>query len=212
MVEAVAAEAGGARLTKIDLKTNDRFGEENSMIRKVKVTPTISGTGRILSIVLSGLILFFVTDSSAEPKQEEAQNVNASQQTYFDTPDQAVNALLEVLKNDDDTAMLKIFGPEYEDEIIQSDRAGTRANRLQVYQAAEEMWVLQDEGNDKKILVIGKEVWPMPIPLVREEKGWRFHTAEGIEEIINRRIGRNELSAIEVCRYYLAAQKQFASG
>jgi len=185
--------------------------KENSMIRKVKITPTISGTGRILSIVLSGLILFFVTDSSAEPKQEEAQNVNASQQTYFDTPGHAVSALLEALKNDDDKVILNIFGPEYEDEIVQSDRAGTRANRMEVYRASEEMWVLQDEGNDKKILVIGKEVWPMPIPLVKEEKGWRFYTAEGIEEIINRRIGRNELSAIEVCRYYLAAQKQFAS-
>jgi len=171
----------------------------------------ISCTSRILFIVLGGLIVFFVADSSAEPKQEEAQNVNASQQTLFDTPDQAVSALLEALKNDDDKAILNIFGHEYEDEIVQSDRAGTRANRMQVYRAAEEMWIFQDEGNDKKILVVGKEVWPMPIPLVKEEKGWRFNTAEGIEEIINRRIGRNELSAIEVCRYYLTAQKQFAS-
>ena len=185
--------------------------KENSMSRKVKKTPRISCTGRILSIVLAGWIIFSATDCLAEPKQEATQHANANKQALFDTPDQAVNALLEALKNDDDKVILNIFGPEYENLLIQSDRVGTRANRMQAYQAAEEMWVLRDEGNNKKILVVGKEVWPMPIPLVKEEKGWRFHTAEGIEEIINRRIGRNELSAIEVCRYYLTAQKQFAS-
>jgi hypothetical protein len=181
------------------------------MSQKMKKTPRISCTGRILSIILGGLLVLAASDCLAESKQEVTQQSKADHQTFFDTPDQAVNALLEALKNDDDKAMLKIFGPEFEDVIALRDRVETQANRMRVYRAAEEMWILRDEGNNKKIFVVGKEVWPMPIPLVEEGKGWRFNTAEGIEEIIHRRIGRNELSAIEVCRYYLTAQKYFAT-
>jgi hypothetical protein len=61
------------------------------------------------------------------------------------------------------------------------------------------------------VVVIGKEAWPFPIPLVRSGDDWRFYTAEGIEEISNRRIGADELRAIAVCRDYIAAQRQYAA-
>jgi len=187
------------------------------MSKNVKENPMIICSHRIFSIVFAGLVALSVASNTVTPNQavaqqaEEEQQAVPDRQTFFETPDQAVNALLEAAKNDDNEALLNIFGHEYEYVINQSDRAGTRANRMQSYRAAQEMLTLRDEGNDKKILVIGKEVWPFPIPLVKEEKGWRFDTEEGMEEIINRRIGLNELSAIEVSRYYLTAQKEVAS-
>ena len=82
-----------------------RCGKENSMSKKVKYTPMISCAGRILAIVLGGLMVLSAADCSASPKQEVAQQSKAGQQTFFDTPDQAVSALLEALKNDDDKAI-----------------------------------------------------------------------------------------------------------
>jgi len=194
------------------------------MSKKIKKTLVTLCTGRILSIVLAGLVGLPLASCAGAPKSEAkhpsgetqqatgvTEQAKANHQTFFETPDQAVNALLDAAKNDDNEAMLNIFGHEYEYVINQSDRAGTRANRMQAYRSAQEILTLRDEGNGKKILVIGKELWPMPIPLVKEEKGWRFNTEEGIEEIINRRIGLNELSAIEVSQFYLTAQKEFAS-
>jgi hypothetical protein len=181
------------------------------MSKKIYKIPMITYPGIILQVVFAGLIVLSVVGGAVAQQQGVAQQTDVNPQTFFETPDQAVNALLEAAKNDDNEAMLNIFGHEYEYVINQSDRAGTRANRIQAYRSAQEMLTLRDEGNDKKILVIGKELWPMPIPLVKEEKGWRFNTEEGIEEILNRRIGLNELSAIEVCGYYLTGQKDFAS-
>jgi len=70
--------------------------------------------------------------------------------------------------------------------------------------------ILRKDTADRVVLVIGPDAWPFPIPLVRSGNDWRFYTAEGIEEIVNRRIGADELKAIAVCRDYLAAQRQYA--
>jgi hypothetical protein len=70
---------------------------------------------------------------------------------------------------------------------------------------------LRKETTDRAVVLIGPDAWPFPIPLVRSGTDWRFHTAEGIEEIVNRRIGANELTTIAACRFYLAAQRQYAS-
>ncbi len=66
-------------------------------------------------------------------------------------------------------------------------------------------------GNDRRVLLIGEQAWPLPIPLVREQGAWRFATEQGIEEIVNRRIGANERNAIGVLQAYLDAQKEYAS-
>ena len=76
--------------------------------------------------------------------------------------------------------------------------------------AAAEGWQLTDEGPDHKVLVIGNESWPFPVPLVSESGRWRFDTEAGTEEVITRRIGRNELAVIDTCRTYVAAQRLYA--
>jgi hypothetical protein len=76
--------------------------------------------------------------------------------------------------------------------------------------AAAEKWALVDAPQGRKTLVIGHEDWPFPVPLVKDAAGWRFDTAAGKEEIITRRIGGNELAAIDTCRAYVTAQQRYA--
>jgi hypothetical protein len=76
--------------------------------------------------------------------------------------------------------------------------------------AAREHWELVSQGPNRMTLVIGNERWPFPVPLVKDAAGWRFDTAAGKEEVLTRRIGRNELAVIETCRAYVAAQQRYA--
>ena len=71
--------------------------------------------------------------------------------------------------------------------------------------------MLKEPGTDRRVLLIGDEAWPVPIPIVREGERWRFATEEGEDEIVNRRIGGNERNAIYVLRAYIAAQREYAS-
>jgi hypothetical protein len=76
--------------------------------------------------------------------------------------------------------------------------------------AVAEKWRLVDDTANHKTLVIGNEEWPFPVPIVKDASGWRFDTAAGKEEIIARRIGRNELATIDTCRAYVTAQRRYA--
>ncbi len=140
-----------------------------------------------------------------------AQAAVAETQMHFETPEAAVEALLMALKNNDDGALTALFGAEYADRLISKDKVAARETRERLYEVAQKALVLRKDTADRVILVIGPDAWPFPIPLVRSGTDWRFYTAEGIEEIANRRIGADELKAIAVCRDYIAAQRQYAS-
>jgi hypothetical protein len=128
----------------------------------------------------------------------------------FASPEAAVDALVKAAKAGTIDELLPLFGPEAQELIASSDPATARANRQVFTVAVREKWHLMDQGADRKTLVIGHEEWPFPVPLVRDASGWRFDTAAGKEEIIARRIGRNELAAIETCRAYVTAQQRYA--
>jgi Protein of unknown function (DUF2950) len=132
-------------------------------------------------------------------------------QLSFATPKAAAEALLTALKNNDDAALSALFGAEYADRLISKDKVTARETREKLYQAAEQALTLREDTTDRVILVIGPNAWPFPIPLVRSGSDWRFYTSEGLEEILNRRIGANELTTIATCREYLWAQRQYAS-
>jgi hypothetical protein len=129
----------------------------------------------------------------------------------FGTPEAAVEVLLTALKNSDDAALAALVGPEYADRLLSKDKVAAREDRARLYEAAQKKMTLRKETADRAILAIGPDAWTFPIPLVRSGADWRFHTAEGIEEIVNRRIGRDELNAIQVCQFYTWAQRQYAS-
>jgi hypothetical protein len=140
-----------------------------------------------------------------------ALTASAQTQMRFGTPEGAVEVLLTALKNSDDGALSALFGAEYADRLLSKDKVAAREDRTRLYEAAQKTWTLRKDTADQAVLVIGPGAWPFPIPLVRSGADWRFHTAQGIEEIVNRRIGRNELTTIAACRSYIAAQRQYAS-
>ena len=129
----------------------------------------------------------------------------AADQAVFKTADMAVDALSKGLAKDDREALLNIFGKEYENELLDDDRE----SRKRASQAINEKKELRDDGADKKILYIGNESWPLPFPLVKTKAGWHFDTEVGIDELVNRRIGRNELNAIKICHLYIDAQIKY---
>ena len=139
--------------------------------------------------------------------------VAAQTSTYrtFATPEDGVKALIETVKKGDVDALLAIFGPEGKELIDSSDPATARRNRDVFTVAAAEQWHLEDAPPDRKTLVIGNEQWPFPVPLVKAGNAWRFDTAAGKEEVLARRIGRNELSTIETVRAYVTAQRRYAA-
>jgi Protein of unknown function (DUF2950) len=122
----------------------------------------------------------------------------------------AVQALIAAVKTGNLADLFAIFGPDGEALIASSDVATARKNREVFKVAVAEQWHLVDETPDRKTLVIGNEEWPFPVPIVKTGTGWQFDTAAGKEEIIARRIGRNELDVIETCRAYVTAQKRYA--
>ena len=135
----------------------------------------------------------------------------AAQQETFATPEAAVEALMAALKADSDPAMVALFGEEHKDLIVQSDRAATRATRATALAAMQTLRVLKEPRPDRRVLLIGDQAWPLPIPIVRVGDRWRFATEEGREEIVNRRIGGNERNAIYVMRAYVDAQRAYAA-
>jgi Protein of unknown function (DUF2950) len=134
-----------------------------------------------------------------------------AEQKTFGTPEEGVDALLTALKADDDTALLAIFGDQHRTLIVSPDRAAASANRAKAVAAMQTYRLLEEQGKDRRVLLIGDQAWPLPIPLVRVGERWRFATEEGEDELLNRRIGANERSAIKVLRAYLDAQKDYAA-
>ena len=156
--------------------------------------------GATLVVLLVGLTISWpVQAATGEP------------QMRFGTPEAAVEVLLTALKNSDDGTLGALFGAEYIDRLLSKDKVAAREDRTRLYQAAQKSWTLRKDTADLAVLLIGPDGWPFPIPLIRSGADWRFHTAEGLEEIVNRRIGRDELNTIAVCQSYLSAQRQYAS-
>jgi len=132
----------------------------------------------------------------------------APSQQLFASPEEAMNALAAAVKAKDRAAFGRIFGPAGKD-LRSGDEVQDKAEYEEMSRHMAEKMGLAKEGDAKAILRIGKEDWPFPIPIVRKENGWYFDTEAGKEEILNRRIGENELTAILVCRAYVKAQREY---
>jgi len=135
----------------------------------------------------------------------------AAEQRTFATAPAALEALIGALKANDDAALVALFGEKHKELVISGDAAYDSARRAEVLAWLNTFHVLEESSPERVQLLIGTQAWPFPIPLVREGGSWRFATERGAEEILNRRIGRNERSAMAVLRAYVAAQQEYAS-
>jgi hypothetical protein len=143
-------------------------------------------------------------------EQKEAPNKPVVAQRLFASPDDAVKALQMAAEAKDHAAMRELFGPEF-DELLTGDKVQDANNARRFATVVAQGCTPVKEGEDKIVLEVGTNNWPMPIPLVKADGQWHFDTAAGKEEIINRHIGKDELHAIGVCRAYVTAQGQYAT-
>jgi Protein of unknown function (DUF2950) len=135
---------------------------------------------------------------------------SANGQQSFKTADEAVGALMSAAKTGDRQAVLGVLGRDGADIVSSGDRVADASARNRVIEAYDDKHQVVMEGTDKAVLILGREDWPFPIPLMRKDGSWRFDTAAGREEILYRRVGRNELSAIRACLAYVDAQQEYA--
>ncbi len=134
----------------------------------------------------------------------------ATQQT-FDSPQAGVDALVRAVSANDETTLHTIFGPGSDKLLSSGDKTEDIHNRSVFNKAYQDAHRLDVVDNALATLVIGKDEWPMPIPLVKEGGHWRFDTKKGADEILARRVGRNELSTMKVCLAIVDAEREYAT-
>src|SRR5271166_5561615 len=130
-------------------------------------------------------------------------------QKTFSSPEDASNALVIATQSNDEKAMLEILGPDGKQIVSSGDDAEDAESRATFVQRYQEMHRLVKEADGTTVLYIGAHNWPTPIPLVNKGNSWYFDTEAGKNEILYRRIGRNEISTIQVCQELVAAQKEY---
>ncbi len=130
-------------------------------------------------------------------------------QNSYSTPEEAVKAMVEAVKVGNTQLLLKIFGPGSKAIILSGDSVQDQEGRERFINRYQEKNRLE-EASGKAWLTLGNDDWPFPIPIEKTETGWKFDTKAGRQEILARRVGRNELNAIQVCLAYVDAQKEYA--
>jgi hypothetical protein len=131
------------------------------------------------------------------------------EQRTFASAEDASRAFFAAMQAQGEQAQLSILGPAGKDVLSSGDSVEDLDARVSFVTKYQEMHRFVTEGNGTLTLVVGAENWPFPIPLVRNNGSWHFDTAAGKDEIVFRRIGRNELAAMDACRDLVAAQEQY---
>ena len=131
-------------------------------------------------------------------------------QQAFKTPDEAAGAFVRAAKAGDMKALVTVLGPDGEDIVSSGDEVADAATREKFVTAYDAKHQIIMEGDNKAIMVIGQDDFPLPIPIVRKEGMWRFDTEAGRDEILFRRVGENELDAIQAALAYVDAQNEYA--
>jgi hypothetical protein len=136
---------------------------------------------------------------------------SASQaQQAYPTPEDAVAALAAAVKGGTTTGILKVLGNSAEDVVESGDEVADAETRQRFLSAYDARHSIKAEGNKKAVLILGADDFPFPIPLVNSKSGWEFDTDQGRIEILYRRIGRNELDAIQTCLAFVDAENEYA--
>ena len=130
-------------------------------------------------------------------------------QKTFSSPDEATNALVTAMKNNDEKLTLEILGPDGKHIVYSGDEVEDAQNRANFVERYQEMHRLVKEPDGSVVLYIGAKNWPTPIPVVKKGNAWFLDTDAGKKEILYRRVGRNEISTIKVCQELVAAEKEY---
>ena len=136
--------------------------------------------------------------------------VSAAEEQTFNSPNEALSALVAAAQNNDTNAIHLIFGPAGQELVSPDVVQATEAFKMFVQRLKEKAQLISNSDSNAT-LELGADGWPFPIPLVKEGGQWHFDAAAGKDEVFARRIGANEMGALDVCRAYVEAQREYAS-
>ena len=155
------------------------------------------------------LCLYAMVSGCASTPKPAPPATASSVPTKFDSPEEAVQALVSAMRANDNAKLLQIFGPNGEDIVFSGDPVSDQAERERFLAAYDAQHKLQSDLAGSTILSVGAQDWPFPVPIIKSGDDFVFDCAQGKEEILNRRIGRNELSAEQVCLAIVDAQREY---
>jgi DUF2950 family protein len=192
-------------------KINDLSKTRRQMKTKANIMTSLKISVVASAIAISCLLSLAV--QAAPAAKTDAPATSQSKGKEFDTPKQAADALAQAAESFDTGTLKDILGPDSEDIIASEDPVQDK-NRAAKFaaKAKEKLSVETDKKNpNQAIVLVGNDNFPLPIPLVKQKGKWFFDTKVGREEILNRRVGANELNAIEICRGFVDAQHEYAA-
>jgi len=177
------------------------------------VSTNLSKTvSRVAAFLLAALCISVLCAAQETAPKQTTPAASAPGAKGFATPQQAVDALVAAADKFDETALIEIFGPGGKDIIFTGEYAQDRKHAADfVAEAREKKTVsVEPKGSTRAFLLVGKEDWPFPVPLVKRGDKWFFDAKAGRQELLYRRIGANELDAIQLCQGYVEAQYDYA--
>jgi hypothetical protein len=197
---AVAAGGGGRQVMNKELQMKSR--KFNSFVRN---------TAGSLSIIVIPCALALLCSLPLPSQQKPSQSSSQSQKTFASSKE-AAEALIQAAGSFDVSALTQILGPSGEDLVASEDSVRDKEFAAAFAARAHDKnsIVVDPKNADRAILIVGSGDWPLPIPIVKRNGRWFFDTKAGRQEILYRRIGSNELDAIEICRGYVDAQREYA--
>jgi len=193
---AVAVDAGDEQFKPMKLKSNIMNSFKISLLA--------------CAIVMSGAVAFAL--QAAPEVKKDATASAQSNQKQFNTPKEAADSLIQAAESFDIAALTEILGPDSKDILSSEDPVADKNKAVALATKAKEKTLLGTDAKNpnRAILTVGKDDFPLPIPLVKVKGKWMFDMTVGREEVLNRRIGANELDAIAICRGFVEAQNEYA--
>ena len=158
-----------------------------------------------------GVSARFSESATARMAEFAQHHHSAMRPATYKTPEEGVEALIEALSTNAPDKLLAVFGPDGEQLLDSGDEVADKAARERFLKAYGEKHLISRVGDKMAVILVGNDSWPFPIPLEKAGPDWSFSAKKGKNELLNRWIGSNELSAIEVCLAYVDAQREYAA-
>ena len=203
-----AAVVAAAVIVAVEEDAGDKHFDDGGTPMKSISNIMTSSKALASAIIIFGL----VTAPHAAPSTKPETPATTQKQKQFDNPKQATDALIQATETFDVPALEEILGPDSADLISSEDPVQDKQRAVAFATRAKEKMAVEplDKDPNRVILMVGNDNDPLPIPIVKQKGKWIFDTKTGRQEILNRRIGANELDAIAICRGFVEAQHEYA--
>ena len=205
---AAAAVVAAAVIVAVEEDAGDKHFDDGGTPMKSK--SNIMTSSKALASVI--IIFCLAIALHAAPPTKPESPTTTQKQKQFDNPKQATDALIQATETFDVPALQEILGPDSADIISSEDQVMDKQRAVAFAARAKEKMAVEPLNKDpnRVILMVGNDNDPLPIPIVKQKGKWIFDTKIGRQEILNRRIGANELDAIAICRGFVEAQHEYA--